>query len=407
MIYLDHNATTPVDPRVIDAMLPVFGEQFANPSSAHRAGRAVAGLVEHAREQVAALVGVRRREVVFTSGATEAANLAVRGLLAGRDTSPRRVLVASTEHSAVLSAAASAVVTGPSAVELVRVHPDGTIDLDHLASLLAPDVALVAVMHANNETGVINDVHPIARLVHAVGAAFLCDVTQSAGKVPVRLADWEVDLALLSAHKIYGPKGVGALVARSGLPARLVPQMAGGGQERGLRSGTVNSPGVVGFGRAASIGLEEGAADAMHARRLVGRLEGELATRIRGIERNGRATERLPNTTNLWFPGAEADAVMTALPQVAVSSGSACHAAQAEPSRVLMAMGLSPERALESLRFSVGRTTTEHEVLVAADLVAKAVEHVRRLVAPGRDRTLDDAIARHPGRGTGTPSRVR
>lgn len=377
MIYLDHNATTPVDPRVLDAMLPLFREQFANPASGHRAGRAIAALVETAREQVAALVGAHRRDVVFTSGATEAANLAIRGVISGCDPRRGRLLIASTEHHAVLAAAAAA--SHGSAVDQVRVHADGTVDLDHLEALLAPDVALVAVMHANNETGVVNDVRPVARLAHAAGAVFLCDVTQSAGKVPVHLTDWDVDLAVLSAHKLYGPKGVGALIVRSGLRTQLVPQITGGGQERGLRSGTVNAAGIIGFGRAAAIALDERATDAARAEKLVAWLEDSLAARLDGIERNGSTGERLPNTTNLWFRGADADAVMAALAAVAVSSGSACRAAQTEPSHVLMAMGLPQDRALESLRFSVGRTTTEHDVRAATDLVVAAVEHVRCL----------------------------
>jgi len=197
--------------------------------------------------------------------------------------------------------------------------------------------------------------------------------------VPLHLAEWGVDLALLSAHKLYGPKGVGALVVRSGLRSRLMTQMAGGGQERGLRAGTINSPGIVGFGGAASLASDEGAGNAERARALVSLLEEALTARIEGIERNGSIADRLPNTTNLWFPGAEANAVMVGLPDVAVSSGSACRAAETEPSHVLIAMGLTPQRALESLRFSVGRTTTEHEVLAAADLVAAAVMHVQRL----------------------------
>jgi cysteine desulfurase len=381
MIYLDCNATTPVDPRVVEAMVPVMCEQFANPSSSHRAGRAVAAMVETARERVAALVGVRRREVVFTSGATEAANLAIRGILAGGDPNRRRVLVAASEHHSVLGAAtaASESLVG-SRVDHVRVHHDGTVDLAHLDSLLDHEVALVAVMHSNNETGVVNDIAPVAQLVHGAGAVLLSDVTQSVGKVPVRLAEWDVDLALLSAHKLYGPKGVGALAVRVGLRSRLVAQLAGGGQERGLRSGTVNSAGVVGFGRAAELAVTEGEADAARCRGLVAQLEAALHEGVGEMARNGPAT-RLPNTTNLWFPRADADSVMTAMPGVAVSSGSACRASETDPSHVLTAMGLPRRRALESLRFSVGRMTTEDEVLRAAALVTDAVEHVRLLSA--------------------------
>ncbi len=378
-IYFDHNATTPVDPRVLAAMLPLFSEQFANASSGHAAGRAVARLVEQAREQVATLVGTSRRTVVFTSGATEAANLAIRGVLAGAEPGRRRVLVAATEHKAVLAAAAEAARTHQGTVGFVRVLPDGTPDLGHLAASLSDDVVLVAVMAANSETGAIADVRRACQLAHGAGALFLCDVTQAAGKIPVALDAWGVDLAVLSAHKIYGPKGVGALVASRRLQSRLPPLIVGGGQERGLRSGTTNSAGIVGFGQAAAIAAAELGTDADRLRQLTTLLHHLLAEKIDGVELNGPAVTRLPNTLNLRFAGADADAVMTSMPQLAVSAGSACTGPSSEPSHVLMAMGRTPAAASESLRFSLGRPTTEQEVHAAVGHVVSAVDHVRCL----------------------------
>ncbi|WP_165485530.1 cysteine desulfurase family protein [Protofrankia symbiont of Coriaria ruscifolia] len=379
MIYCDYNATTPVDPRVLEAMLPLFSEDFANASSGHTAGRAVARLVEQARGQVAALVGAGRRNVVFTSGATEAANLAIRGVLAGAEPGRRRILVAATEHKAVLAAAQDAARIHGGSVGLIRVLRNGTPDLDHLASLLSRNVVLVAVMAANSETGAIADVRRACQLTHSAGALYLCDVTQAAGKIPVALEAQEIDLAVLSAHKIYGPKGVGALVASRPLQNRMTPLIVGGGQERGLRSGTVNSAGIVGFGRAAAIAAAELATDADRLRHLTALLHRLLAEKLTGVELNGPTVTRLPNTLNLRFAGADADAVMTSTPQVAVSAGSACKGSSTEPSHVLTAMGLDSTAVLESLRFSLGRPTTEDEVHTAADHVVTAVDHVRSL----------------------------
>ncbi len=381
MIYFDHNATTPVDPRVLAAMLPLFSEQCANASSGHVAGRAVARLVEQARGQVAALVGANRRNVVFTSGATEAANLAIGGVLAGAGSPRRRILVAATEHKAVLAAAARAASIHGGTVGLVRVLPDGTPDLDHLAVSLSSDVVLVAVMAANSETGAIADVGRAAQLAHGAGALFLCDVTQAAGKIPVALDAGEIDLAVLSAHKIYGPKGVGALVASRRLQDRLTPLIVGGGQERGLRSGTINSAGIVGFGQAATIAAVELAADADRLRRLTALLHHLLTERLDGVELNGPTVTRLPNTLNLRFLDAEADAVMTSMPHVAVSAGSACQGSSTEPSHVLTAMGLGATAASQSLRFSLGRPSTAEEVHAAVGHVVTAVDHVRSLRA--------------------------
>ncbi|THJ75274.1 cysteine desulfurase family protein [Candidatus Frankia alpina] len=429
MIYLDHNATTPVDPEVLNAMLPLLREHFANPASPHPAGQAVARLVDRARRDVAVLAGARPRDVVFTSGATEAANLAIAGVLATAPPNRRRVLVGATEHPAVLAAAQAAVELHGGRVQTVRVHPDGAIDLSHLRALLHPvppstavpstavspsaagsaadpegsggprgrdqadEVALVAVMAANNETGALNDPRPVAALAHEAGALFLCDVTQAFGRIPVSVTETGIDLAVASAHKMYGPKGTGALIAGRPVRARLTPLIHGGGQERGLRAGTLNTPGIVGFGAAARIAAAMMDDEAIRQRAqtdllfdlLVGWL-GADALEVNGPVEDGSARPgpvRLPNTLNLRFVGADADAVQSCLPDVAVSAGSACHGGGSEPSPVLLAMGRSATAARESLRFSVGRFTTVDQIHAAAATVARAVLRVQSLRAVG------------------------
>jgi cysteine desulfurase len=379
MIYLDYNASTPVDPRVLATMLPTFTEQFANPSSVqHSAGQVAAQLTDEARSRVAGLVGVADRSVIFTSGATEAASLALQGFQPADDRR-NRVLVAVTEHKAVLAAAETAATSSGGRVDTITVDRHGAVDLDHLADLLGDDVAVVAVMAANNETGTLCRLRPVADLVHEAGALLLSDVTQSASKVPLDLTADEVDLAVLSAHKMYGPKGVGALVADRRVQRRLVPLQAGGGQERGLRGGTLNTPAIVGFGVAADIAAKELDADANRLRSLTSLLHDRLVEGVGAVEVNGHPTARLPNTLNVRFVGADAEAVMVNAPMVAVSSGSACQSAVSAPSHVLVAMGVSQEAASESVRFSVGRPTTDDEVVVAVDQVAAAVERVRAL----------------------------
>jgi cysteine desulfurase len=421
MIYLDYNATTPVDPQVLAAMLPLFTEDFANPSSSHPAGRSVADRVAGARTQITGLVGAPQGYgVVFTGGATEAANLAVRGSLTGQVLTPgrSRVLVGATEHKAVLEACRVAASGGRGVLATIAVRRDGGIDLDHLRQMLDGDVSLVAVMAANNETGAINDMRTVSRMAHDAGALVLSDVTQAVGKVPMALDDWKVDLAVLSAHKIYGPKGVGAVVARRDVLTRLSPLAVGGPQERGLRPGTLNTPGIVGFGAAAEVALERLRADARRLSRLRQLFYDLLTRRLPAVTVNGGAHVTasgqvrggLPNTLNLRFAGAPADAVMTCVTEVAMSAGSACNAGSDEPSHVLLAMGLSRTEAMESLRFSLGRPTTEADVRRAAELVAAGVEHVRGLrgaMARWRDVSSRQSSSGRPGRrgtrGTGAP----
>jgi cysteine desulfurase len=404
MIYLDHNATTPVDPAVLEAMLPLLRDQYANPSSSHVAGRAVADLVDEAREQVAALIGAPRGsrgyEVIFTGGATEAANLAVQGLIPNLSLTPGRSVLAvgATEHKAVLEPARRVSATGRAVLVPVAARRDGTLDLEHLDQVLDGDVAFVAVMAANNETGALTNVKRVARAAHDAGALVLSDVTQAAGKVPVDLADWGVDLAVLSAHKLGGPKGVGALVVRRELLGRIRPQVLGGGQERGLRAGTLNTPGIVGFGASAALAAERLPEQARRLARLTRLLTGLLTGRLDAVHLNGPERGRLPNTLNVRFAGAPADAVLTCVTRVAMSPGAACYGGTNEPSHVLEAMGQDRTTALEAIRFSLGWTTTEAEVREAAELVAEGVEHVRGLRgALARWRAPNHHTASNPG----------
>ncbi len=374
MIYLDFNATTPVDEQVLEAMLPFLRGEFGNASSDHAAGGRAAIAVDAARNQLAGLLGCSAGEVVFTSGATEANNLALKGLFDACPGDRRRVLVSATEHKAVLGAAESIASKGAE-IEILPVDKYGTIELSALAELLGPDVLVVSVMAANNETGTLNPISRIVSMATECGAFVHTDATQWIGRLPVDVRDWGVDLLSLSAHKFYGPKGVGALYVRRRTP--LAPLIHGGEQERGMRSGTLNVPGIVGLGEATALAAEMVSADAERLAVLRDRLHGQLARRLDGVVLNGHPTERLPNTVNLRFEGADADAVMVNMPEVAVSSGSACTSAVPAPSHVLVAMGLDHDAADESLRFSLGRPTTEEEIEVAVDKVVRAVEAVR------------------------------
>jgi cysteine desulfurase len=356
-------------------MLPFFREEFGNAASAqHAVGRRAALAVDIARDQLAGLLGCSVGEVAFTSGATEANNLALKGLFDGYRGDRRRVLVSATEHKAVLGAAESFASKGGK-VDIVPVNRFGVVEVGALAELLGPDVLLVSVMAANNETGTLNPIGGIVEMAATCGALVHTDATQWAGRLPVDVREWRVDLLSLSAHKFYGPKGVGALYVRRRTP--IAPLLHGGEQERGLRSGTLNVPGIVGLGEAAALARETMGADAQRLTALRDRLQGELARRLGGVGLNGHPAERLPNTVNLRFEGAEADAVMVNMPEVAVSSGSACTSAVPEPSHVLVAMGLDRDAAEESIRFSLGRPTTGADIDRAVDEVVRAVGAVR------------------------------
>lgn len=378
MIYLDYNATTPVDDRVIAGMLPFLSWKFANAASSHEMGREANAAVEDARSTIAELLGVQRGELYFTSGATEANNLALRGFLRTASKSRLRLLVGATEHRAVLDTARDLIDLGVQ-VDEVPVDTDGLIDEDAYVHMLDEGVGLVSIMWANNETGVIAPIARLAELAHSAGALFHTDVTQAVGKLPIDLKVASVDLASLSAHKVYGPKGVGALFARRGV--NLEAQMSGGGHERGVRSGTLNVPGIVGFGVAAALASECLVSERSRLADLSAHLVDALRAHINDIRVIADGSPRLPNTVNIRMVGADSEAVMANAPGVAISSGSACTALAPEVSHVLLAMGLRTDQAEECLRFSLGRPTTIEHIDAAAIHVAEAVRRVRLLTA--------------------------
>jgi cysteine desulfurase len=373
-IYLDHNATTPLDPRVLEAMIPVLEGGFGNPSSLHWFGQRARGAVEDARARVAALIGASPSEIVFTGSGTEADNMALRGV-AGTAREPRRTFVhTAIEHHAVINTAKALAEEGWP-VETVRVGQDGALDLDSLRARVDDRTALVSVMLANNETGVVQPVAEVAKIAREKGTLVHCDAVQAAGKLEVDVSALDVDLLVLSAHKFYGPKGVGVLYVRRG--TRLKAWARGGAQERNRRAGTENVPGIVGLGRAAEVAREELAGEGPRLAGLRDRLEQGLFT-IPGTRRNGEG-RRVPNTTNVSFEGIEAESLLMALDLmgIAVSTGAACAAGAVEPSHVLRGMGLPVERVQASIRFSLGRSTTSAQVDRAAAAVAEAVERQR------------------------------
>jgi len=376
-LYLDHHATTPPDPRVLAAMRPWWEENFANPGSVeHAMGRAAAEAVELAREQVAELIGADAKEIVLTSGATEANNIAIKGAarFAGAE-GPRRVITLATEHKCVLETVRDLASEGFEPVVL-PVGGDGLLDIDLLREALRTPTLLVSVMAVNNEIGVIQDLAAIGAMVKEAGAALHVDAAQAAGRIALDVAEIGADLLSLSGHKMYGPKGVGALYVRRRPRMRVAPLFSGGGQERGLRSGTLAAPLVVGMGEAARIAAAEGLLDS-------GRIAGQrevlwqaLSARVPGIRINGHAEQRVSGNLNITFPGGvDAQALMAAAPGLCVSTGSACSSAEVEPSYVLRAIGLDERDARATLRLGLGRFTSPAEAAQAAELLAEAWAH--------------------------------
>jgi len=382
-IYLDHNATTPLDPRVVEAMLLPLREDFGNPSSIHWFGQQARARIDDARASVARLLGVSPQEIVFTGSGTEADNMALRGV-AGMARAPRRgIVVSGIEHHAVLNTAKALREEG-FPLEIVRAREDGRVDLQALRAAVGPGTALVALMLANNETGVVQPIEEVVALAREQGALVHCDAVQAAGKLALDLRALGVDTAAVSAHKLCGPKGVGALYVRRG--TRLAPFLRGGSQEKNRRAGTENVAGVVGFGKAAELAFTECSRNAARLGALRDRLERSLLE-IPGAAVNGGAP-RVPNTCNISFEAVEAESLLMALDLagLAVSTGAACAAGAVEPSHVLRAMGLPPERVQASLRLSLGPSNREDEVDEAARLVAAAVaqQRSRRATAAAR-----------------------
>lgn len=376
-IYLDNNATTPVDPAVVETVTLHLTDRFGNAASSHVRGRAAAKAVESAREQVAELLLVSPGRVVWTSGATEAINTALKGLAEVRR-HRSRLVVCAVEHKAVLDVAEYLAATQQIDVQVAPVTPDGTVDLDALSSLVDEHTFAVAVMAANNETGVLNPVEEVAARCRAVGAAYVCDATQQAGKLPLDLS--EVDFAAVSAHKLYGPQGVGALITPRRMVAGFPALLHGGSHERGYRSGTLNLPGVVGFGVAAKLAAESLGHESHRLAKLRDQLENGLE-HLGDVWVNGRDALRLPNTASVRLGGIDADALIVATPQVAFSSGSACTSSVPQPSHVLLAMGMSTEAAEQCVRLSVGRFTTAEQTTRAVELIAASTQHLRALGA--------------------------
>lgn len=380
-VYLDYNATTPCDPRVVEAMVPFFSTHFGNAASrSHPFGWEAEEAVEYAREQVSKLIGSEPKEIVFTSGATEAINLAIKGIFETYSGKGNHIITVATEHKAVLDTCKRIEKQGGE-VTYLPVQKDGIIDLAAVESAIRSETILIAVMYANNETGTIQPVREISAIAKKHQILFFSDATQAVGKLPVDVTADGIDVMAFSAHKIYGPKGVGGLYVRRKNPrVKLTPQMDGGGHERGMRSGTLNVPGIVGFGKACEICLQEMETESVKIARLRNKLESELL-KLEDVVVNGSTAHRLPNVTNISFGQADGNALMTGLNKsVAVSSGSACTSASPEPSHVLKALGLDDDRAHSSIRFSAGRGTTEEEIDYTIEQVLKTVKKLRETI---------------------------
>jgi cysteine desulfurase len=372
-IYLDYNATTPVDKRVLEAMLPYFTEKFGNASSrTHSFGWIAEDAVKVARQQVADLINCLEQEVIFTSGSTEGINLALKGVWENYQSKGKHIITVKTEHKAVLDTCKALEKKGAT-ITYLNVDREGLIDLQELKNAITPQTILVAVMYANNETGVIQPIKEIADLVHTNNSMLFCDATQVVGKINIDVEDEHIDIMCLSAHKFYGPKGIGALYIRRKDPrVTLFPQIDGGGHERGLRSGTLNVTGIVGLGKACEIAKLDMWDDSARISKLRTRLE-QLLTELPNTFINGSTKHRLFNTTNICFQGNRSETIIKKIPNIAVAMGSACTSAVAEPSHVLKAMGLSDEDTYSSIRFSLGKYTTEAEIKEAIETVKKAV----------------------------------
>lgn len=380
-IYMDYNATTPTDPRVVQEMLPYFSEKFGNAASrSHSFGWTADEAVEAARETLTAFVGgTSPKEIVLTSGATEANNLALKGVAEFYESKGKHIITSVIEHKAILDTCKRLQKQGFE-VSYLPVDKSGRVDPEQVRHALRDDTILVSIMFANNEIGTIQPLAEIGRLVRERGALFHIDAVQGLGKVPFQVDEVHADLVSMSAHKMYGPKGVGALWVRRSKPrVRLVAQMDGGGHERGMRSGTINVPGVVGFAKAAELAMKEGDVEATRLRQLRERLRSYIQDNLEQVFVNGSLEHRLPGNLNLSFAFVEGEAMMMAIKDVAVSSGSACTSASLEPSYVLKAMGVGDELAHSSIRFGLGRFTTEEEVDYVGRLVVSSVNKLRSM----------------------------
>jgi cysteine desulfurase len=379
-IYMDYHATTPVDSRVLAAMLPYFSEKFGNAASRnHSYGWDGEHAVDKARKQIADLIGASAKEIVFTSGATESDNLAIKGVAEMYAERGNHIITLRTEHKAVLDTCKKLARHGCE-ITYVPIGTDGLIDLDALRKAITPKTILITVMHANNEIGVLQPIREIGRIARERGVLFHTDATQSIGKVPVNVDEDLIDLMSISGHKIYGPKGIGALYVRRKNPrVQVTAQMDGGGHERGMRSGTLNVPGIVGLGEACAICGKEMAAESVRLAALRDRLKDRLLAELDEVYINGSMEHRLPNNLNMSFAYVEGESLLMGINDVAVSSGSACTSATLEPSYVLKALGVGDDLAHTSIRFGLGRFNTEEEVDYVAARVIEVVRKLREL----------------------------
>ena len=378
-IYLDNNATTPMDPRVLEAMMPYFTNKFGNAASRNHAfGWHAEEAVDYAREQIASLINCSPKEIIFTSGATESDNLAIKGVFEMYASKGNHIITATTEHKAVLDTCKHIEKIGGK-VTYLPVDAEGLIDLKQLEEAITDKTILISIMYANNEVGVIQPIKEISAIAKKHGVLFFTDATQAVGKIPVDVEADGIDLMAFSGHKMYGPKGVGALYVRRKNPrVKVTAQMDGGGHERGMRSGTLNVTGIVGLGKACELAKQEMAADTARISAMRDRLEKELLT-IEESYVNGSVEHRLPHVSNISFKYVEGEGLMMGVKDIAVSSGSACTSASLEPSYVLKALGLSDDLAHSSLRFGLSRFTTDEEVDYAIDHVKEAVSKLREM----------------------------
>jgi len=378
-IYLDNNSTTKVDVRVVESMMPFFSEGYGNAASTHKCGVEANGAVRKAREQVARLVGCVPNEIIFTSGATEAINLAIKGVVETNPGKSKHIVTVSTEHPAVLDTCRYLEKKGVG-ITYLPVKKDGLIDLSGIIESIKDTTILVSVMFVNNETGVIQPIQEVAEIAHKKGAIFMSDATQAVGKMPIKVDELGIDLMCFSGHKFYGPKGIGGLFVRGRRPnmVKLDALIHGGGHERGLRSGSLNVPGIVGIGKASEIAYKEMESDTGRIRAFRNNMENELL-KIEDTFLNGNTVNRLYNTSNICFRQVDADALIIGLRNIAISNGSACSSESVNPSHVLKAMGLSDDEAYSCLRISLGKFNTKEEIDYFADSVKAIIGELRAM----------------------------
>ena len=380
-IYMDNHATTPCDPRVVDAMMPYFTTRFGNAASRnHSFGWEAEEGVDKARNQIASIINAKSKEIIFTSGATESDNLAIKGVVEFYKEKGNHIITCVTEHKAVLDSCRALERQGKAVVTYLPVDKNGMVDPDAVRNAITDKTVLITIMYANNEIGTIHPIREIGKIAKEKGVVFYCDAVQAVGKIPVDVEKDGIDLLAMSGHKLYGPKGVGALYVRSKGPrVRIAPIIDGGGHERGMRSGTLNVTGIVGFGAACEIAQRELPEETRYLSGLRDRLQAGLFERLDEIYLNGHPTERLPGNLNVSFAYVEGESLLMGINDIAVSSGSACTSATLEPSYILKALGIDEELAHSSIRFGLGRFNTEDEVDYVAERVSREVQRLREM----------------------------